>query len=208
MLPVEILPVQETIILRARGSELLILPHHVKKLKGFAKPGDFSQYFRGEALVNRPARKLFEAWLRKDQTLWPRLYHTVHKEIEFAPDSESAEGHESSASAPAVAVPPQNTVDAAPVAPTNADHPVEAKPERKKTAKAKPSDTPTENTAPKKSVKKAATPSTDEEPKKKEKAPAKKAAPKEKSTTTKKETTTTKPKAKAAAADKPKSKKG
>jgi len=80
VLPVEILPVQETIVLRARGSELLILPHHVKKLKGLTKPRDFSQYFRGEALVNRPARKLFEAWLRKDHTLWPRLYQAVHKE--------------------------------------------------------------------------------------------------------------------------------
>lgn len=88
MLPVEILPVQETIVLRARGSELLILPHHVKKLKGLEKPRDFSQYFRAEALVNRPARKLFEAWLRKDHTLWPRLYQTVHKEIEFSADSD------------------------------------------------------------------------------------------------------------------------
>lgn len=84
MLPVEILPVQETIVLRARGSELLILPHHVKKLKGFVKPRDFSQYFRAEALVNRPARKLFEAWLRKDHTLWPRLYQTVHKDMDVA----------------------------------------------------------------------------------------------------------------------------
>lgn len=82
MLPVEILPVQETIVLRARGSELLILPHHVKKLKDMTKPRDFSQYFRAEALVNRPARKLFEAWLRKDHTLWPRLYQTVHKEMD------------------------------------------------------------------------------------------------------------------------------
>jgi septin family protein len=82
VLPVEILPVQETIVLRARGSELLILPHHVKKLKDMTKPRDFSQYFRAEALVNRPARKLFEAWLRKDHTLWPRLYQTVHKEMD------------------------------------------------------------------------------------------------------------------------------
>ncbi len=82
MIPVEILPVQETLVLRARGSELLILPHHVKKLKGFTKPRDFSHYFRAEALVNRPARKLFEAWLRKDHTLWPRLYQTVHKEMD------------------------------------------------------------------------------------------------------------------------------
>lgn len=83
MLPVEILPLQESIVLRARGSELLILADHVKKLKGLIKPRDFSQYFRAEALVNRPARKLFEAWLRKDHTLWPRLYHVVHKEIDL-----------------------------------------------------------------------------------------------------------------------------
>jgi len=89
VLPVEILPVQETIVLRARGSELLILPHHVKKLKGFVKPRDFSQYFRAEALVNRPARKLFEAWLRKDHTLWPRLYQTVHKEMELKEGEET-----------------------------------------------------------------------------------------------------------------------
>lgn len=78
MVPVEILPFQENIILRARGSELLIHSIHVKKLQDLKKPRDFSQYFRAEALVNRPARKLFEAWLRKDHTLWPRLYKAVH----------------------------------------------------------------------------------------------------------------------------------
>lgn len=77
MVPVEILAFQENIILRARGSELLIHSAHVRKLQDLKKPRDFSQYFRGEALVNRPARKLFEAWLRKDHTLWPRLYKTV-----------------------------------------------------------------------------------------------------------------------------------
>lgn len=77
MVPVEILPIQENIILRAGGSELLILATHVRKLQGLKNPRDFSQYFRSEALVNRPARKLFEAWLRKDQTLWPRIYKSV-----------------------------------------------------------------------------------------------------------------------------------
>jgi hypothetical protein len=77
VVPVEILPIQENIILRAGGSELLILAAHVRKLQDLKNPRDFSQYFRGEALVNRPARKLFEAWLRKDQTLWPRIYKSV-----------------------------------------------------------------------------------------------------------------------------------
>ncbi len=83
VLPVELLPVQETLVLRARGSELLILPSHIRELKNLSKAKDFSQYFRAEALLNRPARKLFEAWLRKDQTLWTRLYRVVHKEMEL-----------------------------------------------------------------------------------------------------------------------------
>ncbi len=100
MLPVEILPVQETIVLRARGSELLILPHHVKKLKDMTKPRDFSQYFRAEALVNRPARKLFEAWLRKDHTLWPRLYQTVHKEMDEVAGEEEKKPKKAAAEEP------------------------------------------------------------------------------------------------------------
>jgi hypothetical protein len=115
--PVEILPVQETIVLRARGSELLILPHHVKELKDRTKPRDFSQYFRGEALVNRPARKLFEAWLRKDQTLWPRLYQTVHKEMTL---TEGDEG------------------DAAPAPKAEKPAKAKAEPKEEKKAKAEP----------------------------------------------------------------------
>lgn len=77
MLPVEIHPIQDSIVLRARGSELLILSSHVAELKKLKSAGDFSRYFLHEALVNRPARKLFEAWLRKDGSLWARIYKTV-----------------------------------------------------------------------------------------------------------------------------------
>lgn len=91
VLPVEIVPVQETLVLRARGSELLILPHHIRHLKGCEKPKDFSEYFRAEALVNRPARKLFEAWLRKDDTLWKRIYICVHKEMEIKDEADAPE---------------------------------------------------------------------------------------------------------------------
>jgi len=75
--PVEILTIQESLILRAAGSELLILPNHVSELKKKQTPRDFTAYFMGETLVNRSARKLFEAWLRKDQGLWQRIYKTV-----------------------------------------------------------------------------------------------------------------------------------
>lgn len=79
MMKVEIMPIQESLVLRARGSELLILPQHIKELQGKKEPKAFTHYFTDEALVNRPARKLFEAWLRKDETLWPRLFKTVHE---------------------------------------------------------------------------------------------------------------------------------
>ena len=77
MLPVEIYPIQDAIVLRARGSELLILADHVAALKKLKSAGDFSKYFLNEALVNRPASKLFEAWLRKDGSLWARIYKSV-----------------------------------------------------------------------------------------------------------------------------------
>lgn len=79
MQPVEIMPIQDSLILRARGSELLILAQHISELKQRKSKRDFSMYFTGEALVNRPARKLFEAWLRKDGTLWERLFQMVHE---------------------------------------------------------------------------------------------------------------------------------
>lgn len=81
MLPVEIIPIHESLVLRARGSELLIIPVHVRELKSLKDPKAFSQYFTTNALVNRPARKLFEAWLRKDPTVWKRLFTTVHEQM-------------------------------------------------------------------------------------------------------------------------------
>jgi hypothetical protein len=77
LLPVEIYPIQDAMVLRARGSELLILADHVAALKSLKSAGEFARYFMDEALVNRPARKLFEAWLRKDGSLWARIYKTV-----------------------------------------------------------------------------------------------------------------------------------
>ena len=83
MLSVELIAIQDSLILRARGSELLILPLHVVELKQFSQPREFIAYFLHEALVNRSARKLLEAWLRKDQTLWKRVHQKV-QEIEIS----------------------------------------------------------------------------------------------------------------------------
>ncbi len=108
MLPVEIYCRNENVILRARNSEILILPTYTRVLRTLTEPKAFSDYFLQEALINRPARKLFEAWLRKDNTLWPRLFQNIQEhvslpdanapqaatEIVVAADSESATGEE------------------------------------------------------------------------------------------------------------------
>ena len=69
---------QEMLVLRGRNSELLILPQHIKQLKTLKESKGFSDYFVQHSLMNRAARKLFMSWLKKDQTVWPRLYKMVH----------------------------------------------------------------------------------------------------------------------------------
>jgi hypothetical protein len=78
MQAVELYYHQDFAILRARGSELLILPQHVTALQKLSSSKEFSEYFMNTALVNRPARKLFQAWLRKDASLWTRLFKLIH----------------------------------------------------------------------------------------------------------------------------------
>lgn len=82
MQAVELYPIQNSLILRARGTELLVLPGHVEELKKLKDTKDFANYFVQKAMVNRAARKLFEAWLRKDNTLWRRIYHSVMHDFE------------------------------------------------------------------------------------------------------------------------------
>ncbi len=74
---VEIHAIHDAVVLRKAGSELLILSSHVTELKKRQSAKEFSSYFMSEALINRPARKLFENWLRKDSDLWRRLFKTV-----------------------------------------------------------------------------------------------------------------------------------
>ncbi len=77
MQAVELYPIQDALVLRARGVELLILPVHVAALKEKKESKDFAEYFLQNAMVNRSARKLYEAWLKKDNTLWKRVYHSI-----------------------------------------------------------------------------------------------------------------------------------
>jgi len=96
MLPVEIYCRNENVILRARNSEILILPAYTRVLRTLTDPKGFSEYFLHDALVNRPARKLFEAWIRKDVTLWPRLFQTIQTHIPHPDEAVQAESVDAS----------------------------------------------------------------------------------------------------------------
>ncbi len=69
---------EQNLILRAGPAELYVLAEHVAELRKRSERSEFAAYFRNEALVNRPARKLFAAWLRKDRALWARIYRAVN----------------------------------------------------------------------------------------------------------------------------------
>ena len=91
MQAVELYAIQNSLILRARGVELLILPVHVEALKGLKESKSFAEYFLQTAMVNRSARKLYEAWLKKDATLWRRVYHSVMNDFNEQPEEAAAE---------------------------------------------------------------------------------------------------------------------
>ena len=98
---VEIYTVHGTVVLRGRGSELLILPNHVKALKALLNPSEFVTYFKNKALINRPARKMFEAWIKKDDTLWKKIYKTI-QEIDSEGSAPAAESAADSTPIPAI----------------------------------------------------------------------------------------------------------
>ncbi|MES2743851.1 MAG: hypothetical protein V4655_00430 [Bdellovibrionota bacterium] len=84
MQAVELYPIQNSLILRARGVELLVLPVHIEALKERKDSKAFAEYFLQTAMVNRSARKLYEAWLKKDSGLWKRVYHSVMNDFNEA----------------------------------------------------------------------------------------------------------------------------
>ncbi len=96
MNPVELYPIQNSLVLRARGVELLILPIHINELKARKDTKEFAEYFLKKAMVNRSARKLFEAWLKKDTSLWRRIYHSVMHDFEEQSESQSEASAEKS----------------------------------------------------------------------------------------------------------------
>ena len=61
-------------ILRRGASVLMIEAANVQVLRTLKERNEFTEFFRTKALVNREARRVFEAWERKDKDLLDKLY--------------------------------------------------------------------------------------------------------------------------------------
>lgn len=68
---------RNNLILKRGESMLLIDAEKVQALRLLKEEKEFAEYWRGTALQNREARRVFEAWERKDVDLLPKL----HKEV-------------------------------------------------------------------------------------------------------------------------------
>ncbi|MBM3383291.1 MAG: hypothetical protein FJY29_12775 [Betaproteobacteria bacterium] len=61
-------------ILRRGASILMIEAANVQVLRTLKEKNEFGEFFRTKALVNREARRVFEAWERKDKDLLEKLF--------------------------------------------------------------------------------------------------------------------------------------
>ena len=61
-------------ILKRGASVLMIEAANVQVLRTLKEKSEFKEFFRTKALVNREARRVFEAWERKDKDLLEKLY--------------------------------------------------------------------------------------------------------------------------------------
>ena len=65
---------RNSLILKRGASMLLIESENVNVLRTLKEKAEFSDYFKTKALVNREARRVFEAWERKDTALLAKLH--------------------------------------------------------------------------------------------------------------------------------------
>ncbi|MEN9810561.1 MAG: hypothetical protein RLZZ488_2128 [Pseudomonadota bacterium] len=63
-----------SLILRRGASVLMIEAANVQVLRTLKEKNDFNEFFKTKALVNREARRVFEAWERKDKDLLDKLF--------------------------------------------------------------------------------------------------------------------------------------
>jgi len=62
------------LIMRRGASVLMIEAANVQVLRTLKEKNEFKEFFRTKALVNREARRVFEAWERKDTGLLEKLF--------------------------------------------------------------------------------------------------------------------------------------
>lgn len=65
---------RNNLILKRGESMLLIEANNVQTLRALKEKAEFQDFFRTKALVNREARRVFEAWERKDTALLEKLF--------------------------------------------------------------------------------------------------------------------------------------
>lgn len=62
------------LIMRRGAGVLMIEAANVQVLRTLKEKNEFNEFFRTKALVNREARRVFEAWERKDTGLLEKLF--------------------------------------------------------------------------------------------------------------------------------------
>jgi hypothetical protein len=65
---------RNNLILKRGASSLVINAENVQSLRTQDTENGFNEFFRTKALQNREARRVFEAWERKDKELLAKLY--------------------------------------------------------------------------------------------------------------------------------------
>ncbi len=68
---------QNNLILKRGESSLIINPENVSGLRTQENEEAFQTFFRTTALQNRQARRVFEAWEKKDNTLLKKIYQEM-----------------------------------------------------------------------------------------------------------------------------------
>ncbi len=68
---------QNSVVLRRGQTTIQVLPEDAATLRTMKEKETFIEFFRATALKNREARRVFEAWERKDTQLLSKVYQEM-----------------------------------------------------------------------------------------------------------------------------------
>lgn len=68
---------RNNLVLKRGQSNLVISPEHVQTLRTQSERKEFDSFWYSTALQNREARRVFQAWLRKDSELLDKIYQEM-----------------------------------------------------------------------------------------------------------------------------------